>query len=544
MKKAFKYMMAALALVAMTAAMPVEARNPKPGRQNSQSIIQPAKPGTGRMSADVKKIYERARKGEAKAQNALGVCYQRGTGVAKNDSLAYLWFSQAAKQKYPNALVNVATCVRRGIGVKKDSVMARDLYLNAMGNAMKQKNDTVVQELERMAKKDVFMARTLAYGYYNGKGGLKRNLGAAKQYLKYAIDNGDESAFYPYAKLSLRTGDHPSAQRYFGKAYANGVKDAGYWYGRYLITGEGGNRDVARGYELVYPYAEKGLTGAQVLLGQCLLEGKGVSADPKKAVGYFSKAAENGNTGAQWNLALCLAEGLGVEQDLNQAFYWMQHEAMHSSENRFKTWLDPKNGNVEKFAPYILFMQGLKALNDSNYSVAQSVSKALLKQKHTKDGKILEGLVLLDPSNPKRNIKKGLKALEPYTNDEIVAFYLAKMRLNGVLGEEGEIVQQGAAEMQKLADNGFGPALSEVGDMYAQGTAGYNASDQRAISYWIKADKKDGLSVRSAKALAEFYDRGLGGLKKNPDEARRLRNTYRADFTDAMLDLVPEYKGK
>lgn len=551
MNKYLKYAGTVIAAAVLLMASPAQARKTRPSdNSNHNQTSQPAKPNNQKMSAEVKKLYKLARTGDAKAQNALGSCYLHGKGVEKNDSLAYLWFSQSAKQKYPKALVNVATCVRKGIGVKQDSIKARDLFLNAIGNAINQKNDTVVSAIEKAAKKDVFLARTLAYGYYHGKG-VKRNLVAAKQYLKYAIDNKDESAYYPYAQLSLRTGDHPSAQRYFGKAYENNIKDAGYWYGRYLITGEGGNPDPKRGYMLVYPYAEKGLAGAQVLVANCLMYGVGgFTPDRNKAVKFYSEAAKKGNAEAIWELALFNAAAKdpeSKESDSNflKAYRLMCRHAMHSSENRFKNWIEDEDTKA-KYKNYILFLQGIKILADSNSNdcrQVEKIAKELVKQKYVKDGKVLEGLYWLSNTNPKRNIKKGLKALEQYIDDDYVAYLVAYMRVNNEL-EGSNQKREGYSVIQRLADNDFGPALSTMGDLYFVGECGLTASEQRAISYWLKAYKVDGLSATSAHALATMYEQGIGGLKENKQEANKLRNKYTADYDDVLLNLIPDYSKK
>ena len=59
-------------------------------------------------SEAIKWFRKAANQGYAKAQNCMGVMYQRGHGVAKNDSLSLMWFRKAAEQNNPFGQYNLA----------------------------------------------------------------------------------------------------------------------------------------------------------------------------------------------------------------------------------------------------------------------------------------------------------------------------------------------------------------------------------------------------------------------------------------------------
>lgn len=508
----------------------------KPRPTSQTTAQQPA------MSETVKNLLSRAKKGDAAAQNELGVCYMKGSGVAANDTLAYKWFTKAAAQKYDKAIVNMAYCLRHGKGIKSDSVKARALYTNVIAR----KNDTIISRLEEAAKKDIFLSRTFAYAYSGAVKGIKRNPSAEKTYLKQAIELGDKSALYPYAELCLRTRDHVSAQKYYGMAYRNGNRNAAYWYGRYLINGEGGNANPAEGYKLVYPFALDGNTGAMLLVGQSLLEGNGVKQNPKEAAEWLRKASDNGSPEALWQYALCNADGNGIDRDMLMAFHLMNRQAMFSSENRFKEFMDPGKGTSAKMPVYVLFLQGLKAVNDSNFKAAQKIAKELGKQKAEKESKLIEGFAQLAPANPKRNVKKGFKLLSPYLDSDPLLLYIVdRMQLEGVLeGLEKANMRNVLSDMEKLGQQGFGDAYSLLGDIYLDGKEGVTASDQRALNYWLKANQLNALSYTTAQVLAKCYEEGLGGLKKDVDKARKLRNQYRTDQLSTLMQIIPAYPDK
>ncbi|BAK75884.1 Sel1 repeat-containing protein [Pseudogulbenkiania sp. NH8B] len=65
--------------------------------------------------------YRRAaEQGHCEAQNNLGTLYQRGLGVAQDDTEAVLWYRLAAEQGEPIAQYNLATRYRLGEGVPLD----------------------------------------------------------------------------------------------------------------------------------------------------------------------------------------------------------------------------------------------------------------------------------------------------------------------------------------------------------------------------------------------------------------------------------------
>lgn len=503
------------------------------------TTAKPVVVSTSSMTNEVKDLLSKAQQGDAVAQNKLGLCYLKGDGVNRNDSLAVKWLSKSAMQKYPNALVNLAYCVRHGYGVKADSIAARDLYINAIGLG----KDSILNILTAASGNDVFISRTLAYAYENGKG-VKRNLINAKGYLKQALDKGDKDSYFPYAMLCLKTRDHVSAQSAFKKAYELGNKTAGYWYGRYLINGEGNNPNPQMGYNLVYPFALEGQTGAMELVGKCLLTGNGTTANEAEAVKWLTKAANNGSVEALWQTALCYASGTGVETNMLMAFSLMRREAMHTSENKFKTWLDPVKGSSNQYPVYVLFIQGLKAINEADFTAAQKISKELKKAKSEKESRLIEGFILLSSNNEKRNIKKGYKLLQPYLeNDPILLYLIDKMQINNELaGLDESSMRDVVKDLEQLGDNGLGMAYTTLGDMYLHGEHGLTQSDQRAISYWLKAQALDGLSYESAQTLAQCYEEGLGGLQKDADKARKLRNNHNSDPLQTLYNLIPDWK--
>src|SRR5437016_2696359 len=72
-----------------------------------------------------------AEQGLAQAQCDLGVCYNKGVGVAKDAVEAVRWYRQAANQGYAEAQFHLGVCYQNGQGVAKDVVEAVEWYRQA-----------------------------------------------------------------------------------------------------------------------------------------------------------------------------------------------------------------------------------------------------------------------------------------------------------------------------------------------------------------------------------------------------------------------------
>ena len=87
-------------------------------------------------------LQTEAKRGQAKAQFDLGVCYRFGQGVPQDDTEAVMWYRKAAAQGYAKAQYNLGVCYDFGKGVPQDHVEAVKWYWKAaeQGHAKAQYN--------------------------------------------------------------------------------------------------------------------------------------------------------------------------------------------------------------------------------------------------------------------------------------------------------------------------------------------------------------------------------------------------------------------
>ena len=69
------------------------------------------------LPKDIPSLTELAEKGDANAQNELGVRHYSGQGVKKNFNEALQWFTKAAAQEHPKAQYNLGVHCEKGEGV-------------------------------------------------------------------------------------------------------------------------------------------------------------------------------------------------------------------------------------------------------------------------------------------------------------------------------------------------------------------------------------------------------------------------------------------
>ncbi|MGH8710942.1 MAG: tetratricopeptide repeat protein [Burkholderiales bacterium] len=83
-----------------------------------------------------------ADQGDARAQTNLGLMYQRGEGVARDDAEAVKWYRKAADQGFVTAQFNLGYMYSKGIGVANDDTKAVKWYRKAadQGHASAQFN--------------------------------------------------------------------------------------------------------------------------------------------------------------------------------------------------------------------------------------------------------------------------------------------------------------------------------------------------------------------------------------------------------------------
>lgn len=207
------------------------------------------------FSGDMNQLKASAETGDAEAQFKLGVLYEKGRGVKRDQAQAFYWYGKAAAQGYAKAQTNLGYCYESGQGTKRDREEAFYWYGKA-------------------AERGEVYAQTYLGHYYE----ISRD---ARQERDQAV--------YWYGKAAKQ--GHAQAQFKLGYCYEKGI---------------GVQRDWTQAADWYRKAAEQGHTDAQNKLSECYYNGTGVPQDAGQAVYWHHRAAELGD--AEEKLRECRGE--------------------------------------------------------------------------------------------------------------------------------------------------------------------------------------------------------------------------------------------
>ena len=302
-------------------------------------------PNTGETAETFLKA---AKRGDAVAQYKLGICYEKGYGVSKDNKEAVKWYRKAAKRDNADAQYKLGYCYEKGYGVSADYKEAVKWYLKSaeQGDATAQYNLGVCYENGYGVSKDYNEAVkwyrkaaeqgnaatqcNLGYCYYNGLGVSKDYNEAVKWWRKSAEQGNADAQFALGACYQVGSGvskDYNETVKWWRKAAEQGNANAQFALGVCYQVGSGVSQDYNKTVKWWRKAAEQGDATAQYNLGVCYHNGDGVSKDYNEAVKWYSKAAEQGYADAQNNLGYCYENGYGVSKDLNEAVKWYRKSA-------------------------------------------------------------------------------------------------------------------------------------------------------------------------------------------------------------------------
>ena len=293
---------------------------------------------------------QKAKMGNAVAQNSIGLCYFNGFDVSQDYAQAVYWFKKAAEQGDLNAQVNLAWCYQKGLGVSQNYTQAVNWYKKAaeQGNASAQKS--------------------FGYCYFNGLG-VSQDYAQAVYWYKKAAEQGNAGAQNDlgccYQEGLGVTKDYTQAINWYKKSAEQGDLNAQVNLAWCYQNGLGVSQNYTQAVNWYKKAAEQGNVLAQNNIGYCYQEGLGVTKDYTQAVNWYKKAAEQGNASAQFNLGKLYSEWIDNGEDKTQAVYWFKKAA--------------ENGSIDgqlKLGTYYLYGVGVEAdLKQAEYWIEKAAEK-------------------------------------------------------------------------------------------------------------------------------------------------------------------------
>ena len=147
-----------------------------------------------------------ANKGDAAAQNNLGLMYTQGLGVPRNDKEAVSWFHKAAENGDAAAQNNLGRAYAKGLGVSQDDKQAVSWFRKAAEKGYAEAQDN------------------LGAMYANGRG-VSQDYEQAAAWIRKAAEKGSARAQINLASLYEKglgvPQDYAEARKWYGLAAAN-----------------------------------------------------------------------------------------------------------------------------------------------------------------------------------------------------------------------------------------------------------------------------------------------------------------------------------
>ncbi len=277
----------------------------KPSETVSANSMRIAEPTPEQKFAATLKEAER---GDAVAQRDLGMMYENGDGVAKDDTQAVVWHRKAAEQGDAKAQVNLGVHYAYGEGVPEDAVQAVAWFRKASEQG------------------DARAQRALGAMYRIGKG-VDKDAAQAVEWMRKAAEQGDVKAQL-FLGNAYRDGEGilknaALAAEWYRKAADQGNADAQFNLGSIYSVGEDVPKDAEQAAKWYRKAAEQGDAKAQNMLGWIYGRGDGVPKDAAVSVEWYRRAAEQGNPTGQYNLGVNYARGEGIAADQVLAYAWL-----------------------------------------------------------------------------------------------------------------------------------------------------------------------------------------------------------------------------
>jgi TPR repeat protein/serine/threonine protein kinase len=278
------------------------------------SVLQPS---TAEIDKQARVLFDQKRYEEAaplydqacvgglgRACNWLGLMYQHGDGVVKDNSHADTLYTKGCTAGEAGACANIGFMYTVGSGVPQDYSQAAIFFSKACegGSAIGCAN--------------------LGYAYQNGNGVARDASHAATLYAK-ACDTGEPMGCtnlgFLYGSGNGVPKNDSRAAALFSKSCDIGYAVGCFNLGNFYSDGIGVPKDNSRAVALFSKACDGGIAPGCANLGVMYENGNGVTQDYSRSVTLYSKACETGEGAGCRRLGVLYLNGNGVSKNIEKA---------------------------------------------------------------------------------------------------------------------------------------------------------------------------------------------------------------------------------
>lgn len=259
--------------------------------------------------SQLKEVFDKALAGDAESQSLIGIVYDGGVKLPKDQAKAAYWFKQAADQHHSFALYQLGNYYYEGLGLDQNLFLAKDCLEEAIELGVDASDaedileyiqfeiDDTKDEPETMRQSHRVEPSFENEEALRSRDGFAAELEAETEKRKMVFEKLWKTAIEGSAIAMKSLADAFDKQR----DEAEFAKEAAYWY---------------------LKAAEQGDARSQWKTAEYYRDGRVVPKDIDKAVFWCEKAAEQGVERAMNMLAEAYETGEGKEQNYAKAELW------------------------------------------------------------------------------------------------------------------------------------------------------------------------------------------------------------------------------
>ena len=293
---------------------------------------------TGETAASLR---SKAEQGDAESQYKLGYCclYRLG-GADCNIQEALKWFRKAATQNYGSAAELLGVAYEEGHGVDKDQNAANTWYHKALAIYSKEAEQGNTNEMYNLGEL-----------FFNGRG-VEKNSAEGIKWFRKAAEMGNAVAARDLGRHYVNGEKNPAEGiKWYRKAAEMGDAVAARYLGWHYVNGTDGEKNPAEGYKWYRKAVEMGDAVAARDLGWYY---EVAEKNPAEGFKWYRKAAEMGNAIA----AYTLGDYYQTEKNYAEACKW--YEKSYESGIEFD---DKKIASILTFNLGLYYLNGVEGVD-------------------------------------------------------------------------------------------------------------------------------------------------------------------------------------
>ncbi len=485
--------------------------------------------------------------GYSKAALLLAEMALDGVGMHKSKSKAFKYVSEAASQNDIDGYNILANYHMKGIGTKKDPKKAWEYFQKSadMGNTEGMYQLGVLflsakQNQKNMESALHWLDKAATHLHKEAILTIKKLYDTGHSYFsKKSVSHLKEMSFY-YEELLARTNDIPSLRNvsltyYHGSSITKSNYEKAFHYFQILeklhdevgaygmglcyLYAKGTPQDVEKASELLKYAAMKNYPNALTKLGDIERSDALHPANYEAAKDYYFEAAKQNDSEALMNLGLLHYRNqiLSSTNDLayqymeqssakgnNQAYYWLGifHEkgigtkqSINLAEKAFEKAIDA--GNIgAKFKYASLLFEEVKKSRKPSKKQLQTIKKALsmfLEYLNDSDSsstnRLFSMAYIAEAFSQGLGVKKSDRAARYWTERAASAGLSSHMLIMYQLLKDQEFENAYAWLQKAIKQNDLGEAYYELGNLYFDGTYGFEKDEKKARNYYETSAK-------------------------------------------------------